>query len=367
MKIENLKPSVLFFLLLGGLWLWRWQATKPPIIPDGSQVRIRGWLKQEPALLAGQSQQFSLQAIKIRTQRFPEYHYGDYLEIIGVARQNQLFYPEIKKNDAPGATRYGLFAWLFKFRERVESIYNQTLPEPQASLLAGIVLGRKRGLPFEFYQALKKTSTMHVVVASGANISLVAQPLIANLSGFLPCQAVLPLATALIWLYALMAGFEAPVVRAALMASLAFLGQLFGRQRSGLWSLLLAALLMLFINPWLIADLGFQLSFGATLGILLFSARLQPFFRRLKFFGRDLATTLAAQVFILPLIYFHFREVDLLSPLVNALVLWTIDPLMQLGGLIGFAGLVSLPLAQIIAYPAWLLLTIFTKIIYLFS
>ncbi len=357
----------MIFLLFGGLWFWRYQATKPAVLPDASRVRLRGFLRQEPASSAGRSQQFVLQGVKIKARPFPEYHYGDYLVVSGVISAGRLDYPEIEQMTNDKLQITNLFFWLFKFRERVEEIYNQSLSEPQASLLSGIVLGQKRGLPLEFSQALKKTGVMHVVVASGANISLVSQPLVDGLAGFLPRSVVLPLAAVLIWLYAAMAGFEAPVVRAAFMASLAFLAQFSGRERSGLWSLLLAALAMLLVKPVLLFDLGFQLSFSATLGIVLFYRRWRPYFQRLKFFGKDLATTLAAQVFVLPLLYWHFRQINLISPLVNALVLWTINPLMQLGGLVGLTGFVSQPLAQILAYPAWFLLTIFIKTIEVFS
>jgi len=364
--LKKLKTKLLFISLIFLFWFWRYQAVKPPEIPEGAEVRIRGVLREEPASSAGQSQTFHLQGIRVRTSRFPEYHYGDYLMAAGAIQAGRLNYPEIQILEMRGE-KPGVMVWLLKFRQKIETIYNQVLSEPQASLLSGIVIGRKRGLPFDFSQALKKTGTMHVVVASGANISLAAQPLLNGLAGILPRPLALSGALVFVWLYALMAGGEAPVIRAAIMASLALLAQLTGREKKSSWSLLLAASLMLLVKPLLVFDLGFQLSFGATLGILLFYPRWRPFFQKLKFFGNDLATTLAAQVFVLPLIYFHFRQISWISPFVNALVLWTIDPLMKLGGLIAGLGLFSLPLAQVIAYPAWLLLTIFIKIIETFA
>jgi len=360
LKVPGIGPKTLDLL-----WLWRYQTTKPPVLPEGVKVRLRAVLRQEPVLL-GQSQRFSLKGIKITTWRFPEYHYGDYLIVTGRIGKYGLEYPEIETLIINHQSSV-IISWLFELRKKIEAVYNQVLPEPQASLLAGIVLGSKRWLSSDSRQALRRTGTMHVVVASGANISLVAEPVLNSLAGFLSRPVALGLAFVFIWLYALMSGFEAPIVRAAIMASLGFFAQLVGRKKDTLTALILAAALMLVANPLLAFDLGFQLSFSATLGICLFSGRLQSYFQRLPLIGDDLTTTLAAQVLVLPLIYFHFREFSFLSPVVNACVLWTIDPLMKLGGLIAVAGLLSQSLSQLVAYPAWLFLTFFVKVIEFFG
>lgn len=357
----------LFFLL----WLVRCQTARPVDLKEGIEIRVRGVLTEEP-IVFGQTQSFSLQGIKIKTSRFPEYHYGDRLIITGKVKvrvinrfykQYTLVYPQVESLSSPNPPKSLIISLIFKLRKKIEEIYNQTLPEPQASLLAGIVLGSKRRMSDRFFQALKKTGTLHVVVASGANISLVSQPLLENLSGFLSRKIALLITFILMWFYTIMAGFDPPVVRAALMASFAFLAQFLGRERDVVRSLLLAAGLMLLIDPLIVFDLGFQLSFSATAGILLFYEKIKPFFSRLSFFGDGLATTLAAQVFVLPIIFLNFKEISLISPLVNALVLWTIDPLMKLGGVMAAFGILSRLLGQILAYPAWLLLTFFVKVI----
>lgn len=260
-----------------------------------------------------------------------------------------------------------LFHGIFDLKRRIEGIFNQVLPEPRASLLSGIVLGSKKETEPSFYQALKKTGTLHVVVASGANISLVSQPLVENLAGFFSRRVALIFGIIFAWVYAVISGFEPPVVRAAIMASIGFLAQFMGREKAALKSLILAGMIMVFFDPLVIFDLGFQLSFSATAGILLFYGKIKPYFLKLSFIGDDLSTTLAAQVFVLPIIYFNFKQVSLISPLVNALVLWTIDPLMKLGGLIAGLGLINRPLAQLIAYPAWLLLTFFVGTVKFFK
>jgi competence protein ComEC len=365
---------LLIILLAFLFWLWRYHMVKLPDLQEGMVVRIRGVLREEPSKSEGQSQSFSLRGIQIKARRFPGFHYGDCLIITGklgvrviskFSKQFRLIYPDIHKVDV--CQKKPFFHGIFGLKRRIEAIFNNVLPEPQASLLSGIVLGSKREIESSFYQALKKTGTLHVVVASGANISLVSQPLVENLAGFLSRRVALVFAFIFTWLYAIISGFEPPVVRAAIMANIGFLAQFMGKEKDAFRSLVLAGMIMVFLDPLVIFDLGFQLSFSATAGILLLYSKIRPYFKKLSFIGDDLSTTLAAQVFVLPIIYFNFKQISVVSPLVNALVLWTIEPLMELGGLIASLGLFSQPLAQLIAYPAWLLLTIFVKIVELFK
>ncbi len=364
---------LLIAILVFFLWLLRFQMTRLSALDEGTMVRIRSSLREEPVVF-GQTQSFSLRGVKIKARRFPEYHYGDYLIITGKIKarvitrfyqQYRLDYPEILPVEETQKPR--LFSWIFQTGSKIEEVFDSVLPEPQASLLSGIVLGRKRRMGARFLEALKKTGTMHVVVASGANISLVSQPLVAGLAGFFSRKVALPLAFIFVWLYTLMAGFESPVVRAAIMASLGFLAQFFGREKDALRSLVLAGALMLLSDPLVIFDLGFQLSFAATLGILVFHPKIKPYCQKLPLLGNDLSTTLAAQVFVLPIIYFNFKSISFISPLVNAMVLWTISPLMQMGAMTAVSGLISRKIAQLLAYPAWLLLTFFVKVIELFG
>lgn len=359
------RPNLLMVLLVGLLFLLRYQMAKPMDLKEGTKVRVRGVLREEPQSF-GQTQTFSLQGIKIKARRFPEYHYGDKLIITGRLRARLLEYPEIQRLETR-EQKIEILGWIFRLKKKIEKIYNSVLPEPQASLLAGIVLGSKRRMGVRFFQALKKTGTMHVVVASGANIALVSKPLVENLSGFLSRKIALPVALVFVWIYTIMAGFEPPVVRAAIMTTLAFLAQFLGREKDAILGLIFSGALMLLVNPLVIFDLGFQLSFAATLGILLFYPKIKPFFKKLSFLGDDLSTTLAAQIFVLPIIYFNFKELSFISPFVNSLVLWTISPIMQMGAILAILGFISRKIAQLLAYPTWLFLTFFVKVIEFFG
>lgn len=368
---------IVFLLLL--LFFLRYQTL--PSLPDflpGQEIIIRDVLREEPKIISS-SQRFSLAGIEIKTFRYPEYHYGDQLIITGNLKKGVtgkwlLEFPEIEENiqEQRMGIEHKILASISAWRRKIEKIYRFSLPEPQASLMAGIVLGSKSGFPYDFYQALRETGTLHVVVASGMNITLVAAVLVSFLVLFLNRRKALTFAFLGVWFYVFLAGGEAPVVRAGIMGSLAFLGVGLGREKDALRGLIFAGALMLFINPNYLFDLGFQLSFAATAGILLVYPRIRGIKRIKKVFslsliGDDLAVTLAAQTLTLPIMVFNFGGYNPLSPLVNALVLWAVPWIMGIGALAGIAGLINQTLGQIICLPAYVLLTYFIKTVELFA
>lgn len=372
------------FILFFPLYFFRLYLVRPINIPDQAQIRLVGQISRQP-YLKGSKQIIYVSQFLITTDRFPTFFYGQNVEVVGKVNkkvinrfqtQYSLNYPAISlinKEDglinkigfphnkvlykASVAPKY----ILANFREKLLKLFSQILPEPQASLMAGILLGAKKELPTDFYQNLKKTGTMHVVVASGYNISVIAGFLINVLVAFIERKKAIFFAIFGVFIYLLIAGPEPALIRAGIMASLAFGAQFFGREKNSFLSLAFAAILMLLVWPLIIFDIGFQLSFFATAGILFFYPKLK--FLKLPILGDDLAVTLSAQIATLPLTFFYFGQFNLLSPLINALVLPTIPLIMVLGGLALVSGLIWLPLAQFIGWFVWLPLTYFVKII----
>ena len=131
---------------------------------------------------------------------------------------------------------------------------------------------------------------------------------------------------------------------------------------------MLAAFIMIMINPFVLTDIGFQLSFMATTGIILFKDSLQRFLVRIPSpFSEDLTTTIAAQLLVVPIIFFHFGQISVISVFVNTLVLWTVPLATILGFGIAIFGLFLEPFGQIIAWIAWVPLSIFTVVVEIFA
>lgn len=240
-------------------------------------------------------------------------------------------------------------------------VIHRILPEPQSSLLSGILFGVKSSFSADLYEALIVTGTIHIVVLSGQNISILSKVL-AETTLPLGRKKSLLVTVAGLLIYVILIGFEPTLVRAFLMGSMSLIAVYFGRLNWSLLSLFLAAGIMLLLKPEWVGDLSFQLSFLATLGIILFGPSGRPkaknVLQELKNAVRmNLQTTLAAQLATIPLILVHFERFSLIAPFTNVLVGWTIMPTMILGFLMVFGGWLFLPLGQLIGLAVWVPLT----------
>lgn len=252
-------------------------------------------------------------------------------------------------------------------------IINSYLPEPEASLLVGMLFGRSVKFSKDLYQSLIATGTIHVVALSGMNLTVlinfigkIVYPLGKKLSILANIIAII--------IFVVFVGASPTIVRAGIMASLSLLAIYFGRQKSVFLNLFIAGIIMIFLEPSLLKNLSFQLSFLSTLGILVFAPQpiktqftnnlTQDIYLELKrLIKENLRTTLAAQVAVLPLIIFTFSQVSLISPLTNLFISFLITPIMILGFISSLLGFVYHPLGQIIAWFVYPFLHLFVKIV----
>jgi len=339
----------------------------------GSDVEIEHTFLEQPKSNEFQ-QYFYIDDALVVLPLFPKYSYGDKLKLKGtveklssrdgsdVTEKLIIRNPEVKSIESEELA-------VFKFiRQRIVLAYKSILPPREAGLLSGVVLGVEDGIDDGFKNELKRTGMLHVVVASGSNVVLVAGIIFGLISGLVKKRLGIIFTIAVIFFYALLTGFDPPIVRASIMASFGFTALLLGRQRVALMSLMFSGWLMLMISPRLVTDVGFQLSFSATFGIILFQkiiltvGRIVP-----NLLKEDFATTLAAQIGALPFLLFAFGEVSLLSIFINLILLWTVPIIMIFGLLSAVLGL-SIPiLASPFLYLIYPLLAFFSEVVRLSS
>jgi len=334
--------------------------TYNPGFQEGQKIRIRAKITSDPIKYSFY-QSFWLAGLKLSLPAYPEVSYGDLVVVEGRVEGKEL-------KEATLVSQEKRAGYLVKLREKLLNIYKKSLPQPHASLLAGVVLGVKSGIPDWFWQALKKSGTAHVVVASGMNVSLVASFLVSFLVLIISRQKAIPFALAGIWIYAAICGMDAPIIRAAIMGSIAFSAQAVGRITYAWKGLFLSAMVMLFIKPVWFGDIGFILSFTATASILAFEPKVKKIFAFLPQFIRgSWATALAAQLGVAPILFLTFGQYSLWSPLINTLVAWTIAPMTVIAGLAGIIGLAWPALGKVLVYLAYPLTYFFIGMVNFFS
>lgn len=234
-----------------------------------------------------------------------------------------------------------------ELRARAERGLERAMPAREAELAKGFVLGEDEGIDARTEEEFRRAGLSHLLAVSGQNVTLLALlalPLLASLG--IPLRQRLLWVLALIAVYVPLTGAGPSIQRAAVMGALGILATLAGRRGSRFYALALAAGVTLAVDPGIGADVGWQLSFAALLGILLWSGPLRDLLGRL--WGQSgrrrgvaaglrgalldgVSLTIAATVATAPLIAFHFERLSTTSLGANLLALPAVAPAMWLG------------------------------------
>lgn len=252
-----------------------------------------------------------------------------------------------------------------QIKDHIKSSYSQNLNPKDSALLMGIVFGDK-SLDYNSNKKFISTGVLHIVAASGMNVSMLTNFLLAFLLLFLRRQHALILTGLSILFYTALADFQPSIIRAAIMAYFALTAGALGRQNTGILTLFFAAFVMIFWDPAVLVSLSFILSFTATLGIILMDPILKQGVLRGSIF-EDLRTTFSAQIATTPILLFFFGTYSPISILVNFLVLWTVPPLMILGGIAAILSFITPILAAPVVYLSLPLLTYFWAVVDYFA
>jgi competence protein ComEC len=372
---------------------------------DRGVVEIRGMVAGDPDVRDKSSRlTLAASAIKLDTgwrdvsgkvlvvmPRYPAYRYGDVLQATGemetppqlddfdyrgyLAHQGiyaTVLYPEVKVFET--GRGFPPLAWVYALRGRLAQTLAEVLPEPQASLAQGIVLGIRSNMPQELKDDFSRSGTAHLLAISGVNLSIMVGVLLSIGLWLFGRRYYLYvwLALAVIWLFTLVTGMNPPVVRGAIMASLFLLAEALGRQRSAMAALTLAAAVMVGVSPYILGDASFQLSFLAMAGLIFIYPVFQDLGRRATaaVLGEEggltaaanvivdtLSATLGAIIAVWPVVAYYFGFVSLVGPLATFLALPALPGVIVTGTLAAVLGLASLAVAQAVGWLAWLFLS----------
>jgi len=320
--------------------------------------------------------------------RYPAYEYGDVLQVKGKLEippelddfdykgylehqgiYSTMLYPEIEILERGKGVKP--LEWVYSLRNGLSQTLTEVLPEPQASLAQGIILGKRGTIPPSVKADFARTGTAHLLAISGLHLSIIAGILLSIGIWLFGRRRHLYiwLALGIIWLYALITGMHPPVVRGAIMASLFLSAKLLGRQRTAITSLAFAAAIMVGIDPQILWGASFQLSFLAMAGLIFLAPPLQALGRKAvnttigeEGVGGALANivtdsfsvTLAAIIAVWPVVAHYFGIVSFVAPLATLLALPALPGIIVAGALAGLIGLAALPVAQAIGWLAWL-------------
>ena len=246
--------------------------------------------------------------------------------------------------------------WLTRLRDHIDRSVRRVLPEPHGALLSAILVGKRSSLPGELRNDFLASGLIHVVAISGFNITLVALA-VRRLAGWLIGRYSVLLAMLALPLYAALAGGEPSVVRATLMGELILLAWLLGRDTDALTALAAAALAIVLVDPSALADVGFQLSFAGTLGLVVIAPGLSEWLRmraRLpRLAAEPLAVTATASLMVTPIIAHTFERLQLAAIPANLLALAAPVWIMLTGAPVAVWAAAGWPFGEVLAWAAW--------------
>jgi competence protein ComEC len=251
----------------------------------------------------------------------------------------------------------GFMTRVFAYKQQFQEVITTSLTQPSAGLGEGVLLGVRRALGTELEEVFRTTGIIHIVVLSGYNIMIVVTWLTYLLAYIAAPRLRMIVGVLAICTFVLLVGASPTAIRAGIMAALLLIARGTGRTYAVVRALMLAGILMLLAQPFLLVhDTGFQLSFLATLGLILLAPHVERWIIDVPAqfgFRNMLAATIAAQIVVTPLLLYHTGLFSIVSIIVNALVLPVIPVAMLLTFLTGVLGLVSATLGMLVGFAAY--------------
>lgn len=256
--------------------------------------------------------------------------------------------------------------WLVNFRKTLVEIIEAKVPNRESQqIAAALLLGQKENLDKDIKNAYAETGTMHILAVSGLHVGIIYAILLFPLKGIKlksnQRKIYLTAVILLIWTYAVLTGFSPSVVRAATMFSLFTAGQMRKRKPSSFNILAFSALVMISMDPGVIYEVGFQLSYIAVAGILLIQPLVAGFWlpsnRFLEYIWQLTAVSIAAQLATFPLSVYYFHIFPTYFLLANLIIIPLSFLVMSVG--IPFLALSWIPLVGdglgwIVSWIIWL-------------
>lgn len=382
--------SVLFFIL--GTFLTSGKINRiKNNFPDGQNFSGKVLVTEEPEI----KEKYQATTVEgnglrflVRAGLYPQYFYGDELSIdcilkipknfddsefdyrMYLAKENIPYVCEGGKITKAGAGKGNFFySYIFLVKNKFSDKILRLVPYPESALLEGLLLGGDGRLPENLQNDFSKTGMTHIVAVSGYNVTIIAEylMLVGIFLGLWRRQAFWFSVIGII-IFVILVGAPSSALRAGVMGILILWAMKKGRLANSGNAILCAASIMLLKNPLLLRwDIGFQLSFFATLGISYLYPIFEDFFGKifeknhpapaiLKIIIETLLLSLAAQIFVLPIILYNFKSISLISPLDNILILPFLPLTMLLGFLTSFFGFLFFPLAKVFSYLVFVFL-----------
>ena len=323
-KINNIKLKKKFILL-----------TKNKEIEYGNKIKLEGtYIKPS------------------KSRNYRGFDYSNYLKtenIYGTIEQNGKIELIKEKN-----INY-LFINLYKVKNKIIKNINNKFPEETRGVVLGILLGDKSSIEEDVRQNFADSSLSHILAVSGTHISYVViciSVLFKKLKLNKNIRKVLK--SLVLFMYLYLVDFSVSATRAVIMSTIVIMQMLFYRKQDTITTIAFSSIIILINNPYSILNIGFLLSYGGTIGIILFVNRIsieskEDFFQRFKRYLKDICIlTISAQTIIMPIIIYYFNTISFTFIISNIIASLIIGPIIMIGLVIIAISFFKIPIISLI-------------------
>ena len=323
-KINNIKLKKKFILL-----------TKNKEIKYGNKIKLEGtYIKPS------------------KSRNYRGFDYSNYLKtenIYGTIEQNGKIELIKEKN-----INY-LFINLYKVKNKIIKNINNKFPEETRGLFLGILLGDKSSIEEDVRQNFADSSLSHILAVSGTHISYVVICISVLFKKLKLNKNIRKVLTSLVlFMYLYLVDFSVSATRAVIMSTIVIMQMLFYRKQDTITTIAFSSIIILINNPYSILNIGFLLSYGGTIGIILFVNRIsieskEDFFQRFKSYLKDICiVTISAQTIIMPIIIYYFNTISFTFIISNIIASLIIGPIIMIGLVIIAISFFKIPIISLI-------------------
>ena len=290
------------------------------------------------------SGEFSLPDLARNTGGFNYRRYLNSQKIYGVIRAKNYYVSNLAK-----------FNLIYYIQDEISKSFARLFPKNEMGLVIGMMIGETKDISEDVLENFKTTGITHLIAVSGSNVVYVVVLVQFIFKKFFGKRATYFISIFFLILFMLISGASASVCRATLMIILSICADIFFLKSDTFSNILTSAFVLILLNPLVIYDVGFILSFGGTLGIVLLSKDFTRLFKRLGKLNETLSVTCSAQLILAPIMMYYFNTFSILSIATNIIVVPISGSITILGFAVFIISKISFPIAKLIANSLYVL------------
>ena len=292
------------------------------------------------------SGEFDLPDLARNTGGFNYRRYLNSQKIYGIIKAKNYYISDIAK-----------FNLIYYIQDEIHKTFAKFFPQNEMGLVIGMMIGETKDISEDALENFKTTGITHLIAVSGSNVAYVIILVQFLFKKFFGKRGTYFISIFFLILFMLISGASASVCRATLMIILSICADIFFLKSDTFSNVLTSAFILILLNPLVIFDVGFILSFGGTLGIVLLSKDFSKLFKRFGKLNETLSVTCSAQLILAPIMMYYFNTISILSIITNIIVVPISGSITLLGFAVFVVSKISFPIAKLIANSLYILAT----------